>query len=146
MTLRDRLLHVAEGARRYASNVTGIRINRLTVRTRTWDGPRVGEGDFVDSDLELPAIYPVRHLTSQEVNSSAGQYEIGDIKVDHVTPRGNTAIGYTMQDLAPVVTTNNVEIIYVITGEHPGEYALVDIRTYRPFTSQLILRRRATTP
>ncbi len=147
MTLRDELLKLAEGARAYASNYTGIRINRLTVRTRTWSGERVGEGSFTDSDLVLPAHYPVRHMTSQEINSSAGQYEIGDIKVDHITPRGGNATGgYTLQQLAPIVTTNNVEIIYVITGEHPGEYALIDARNYRPFTSQLILRRRATTP
>ncbi len=146
MSLRTSLIKVAEGARRYASLATDIRINRLTIRTRTWDGPRIGEGAFTDSDLELPPHYPVRLLTSQEVTSAAGQYELGDIKVDHITPHDGESTGYTLEQLRPEVTTNNVEIIYVITGAHPGEYALVDVRNYRPFTSQLILRRRATTP
>jgi len=146
MTLRDEFLKLAEGARAYASNLTGIRINRITVRTRTWSGERVGEGSFTDSDLELPAHYPVRLMTSQEVSSSAGAYEISDIKVDHITPRGNSNVGYTLDQLAPTSLTNNVEIIYVVTGEHPGEYALIDVRNWRPFTTQLILRRRATTP
>ena len=32
------------------------------------------------------------------------------------------------------------------TGEHPGEYLLLDVQTYRPFSYKLILRRRITTP
>jgi hypothetical protein len=123
-----------------------IRVNQLTIRRRTWSGGRISLGSATDVDLVLPARYPIRYLNAQELNSPAGSYEIGDILVDHITPSDGAGAGYTQEQLTPTVTTNGVEIIYVITGTHAGEYTIVDCRTYRPFTSQLVLRRRASTP
>jgi hypothetical protein len=123
-----------------------IRTNRVTVRTRTWSGDRPDDGTPTDEDLELNAYYPVRYISSQEISSSAGAYEIGDVLVDHITPSDGGSVGYTLDQLKPEVLTNNVEIIYILTGEHPGEYTLIECRTFRPFTWQLVLRRRASTP
>lgn len=123
-----------------------IRVNQVTIRTRTWDGGLIGKGNANDSDLVLPAQYPVRFLTAQDVFSSSGEYEVGDILVDHITPSDGAGTGYTPQQLRPDVTTDNVEIIYVISGQHAGEYRCIDLRAFRAFTTQLVLRRRGETP
>ena len=138
------LLKAVDDARKISEDF-GVRTNQLTIRKRTWSGAFLEQGTATDEDLVLPARYPIRYVTAQEVNSSAGSYEAGDILVDHITPSDGT-VGYTPAQLKPVITTNNVEIIYVLTGAHAGEYSLVDCRTYRPFTYQLVLRRRASTP
>lgn len=103
----------------------------------------VGDGTYTDSDLVLPAHYPVRHLTGQEVYSAAGAYEVGDILVDHITPSDGAGTGYTLAQLKPVVTTNNIELIHLITGTDGGEYRCIEARHYRAFTIQLVLRKRA---
>ena len=73
-------------------------------------------------------------------------YYVGDVIVDHITPSDGT-IGWTPQQLKPPITQGDKqERIYLLVGPHGGEYALVEIRTFRPFTYQLILRRRHTTP
>lgn len=118
----------------------------MIVRTRTWSGGRVDSGTSTDVDLALGAYYPIRYIAAHEVNSSAGQYEMGDVLVNHITPSNGAGVGYTPEQLKPQVLTNGVEIIYVIVGEHAGDYALVDLRTYRPFTYQMVLRRRVSTP
>lgn len=138
---------LAEQARTHAYAATGVCTNALTIRKRTWTGGRVGMTDagYTDEDLVLPARYPIRHLSQQELNSAAGSYEVGDILVDAITPSDGAGVGYTQEQLAPA-GTDALEIIYVITGEHPGEYALIECRTFRAFTYQLVLRRRGTTP
>lgn len=143
MSLRTSLLAVVEAARKI-TGPTGvdIRTDALTIRTRTWSGARLRLGTATDVDLVLPANYPIRLIASHEVNSSNGRYEFGDILVNHITPFDGVTTGYTLAQLKPPVTTDNVEILYLITGSHPGTYELVEARTYRPFTYQLVLRRR----
>lgn len=139
---------LAEQARAHAYTVAPVVTNQLTIRQRVWAGGRPGmvvEG-FNDIDLVLPARYPVRHLTQQELNASAGRYEVGDILVDGISPSDGAGSGYTPEQLAPTITTDDVELIYVITGDHAGEYSLVEARTFRAFTYQLVLRRRSSTP
>ncbi len=143
MSFRLGILAAVDAARSLAGpSGLDIRTNRVTVRTRTWSGGRLKLGTATDSDLELSPHFPVRYLSSHEVSSSAGEYEVGDIFVNHITPSNGAGVGFTPAQLKPVVTANNVEIIYLITGEHAGEYGLVELRTYRPFTYQLVLRRR----
>lgn len=137
---------LADGARQYASDLTGIRTNRVTIRKRTWSGTRLRLGDPTDVDLELPARYPVRYLTGQEISSSAGQYETGDVLVRHITPSNGASVGYPAAQLQPAITTNNVELIYLLVGEHAGEYTLIDLRTFKPFSYEMVLRRKTTTP
>lgn len=147
MSLRKGLLGIVDAARSLSGpKFADIRVNQLTIRTRTWSGARIGQGTYTDSDLVLPAQYPIRYLSMQEINTSAGQYETGDVLVDHVTPSNGKGVGYTNEQLQPTVTTNNVEVIYILAGDHPGEYSIVEFRTLRPFTIQMVLRRRTTTP
>jgi hypothetical protein len=123
-----------------------IRLNQLTIRTRTWSGTIVGEGTSTDSDLVLPAHYPVRFMTAQEISSAAGEYEVSDLLVDHITPFDGVSVGYTKDQLRPQPTSDNVEIIYILTGSHAGDYHCMEIRNYKAFTTQLVLRRRGETP
>ena len=143
MSLRTSLLAVVEAARKI-SGPTGvdIRVDQLTIRTRTWSGTRLRLGTDTDVDLVLPANYPIRLIASHEVHADVGRYEYGDILVNHITPSDGAGVGYTPAQLKPAVTTDNVEILYIITGSHAGTYELVEARTYRPFTYQLVLRRR----
>ncbi len=144
MSFRTSLLAVADAARTI-SGPTGldIRTNQLTIRTRTWSGTYLHDGTSTDVDLVLPARYPVRRISAAEIASSGGEYEMGDIAVAHITPYDGVSVGYTQAQLNPTVTSDNVEIRYVITGSHAGDYGLVECQTYRPFSYRLILRRRA---
>lgn len=125
-----------------------IRRNQLTITTRTWTGPsgRVGDTSSSDSNLVLPAYYPIRFMTEQEVSQDAGRYEMGDVLVDHVTPSNGAGVGFTPLQLNPDVTADNVEVIYTITGPLNGDYSLVDGQFHRPFSYRLVLRRRSTRP
>lgn len=127
-------------------NGLDLRTNQLTIRARTWSGSYIKEGSPTDVDLVLSKYYPIRHIREAEVLGSAGNYQTGDILVDHITPSNGDGVGYTREQLTPTVTTNNVEIVYILSGSHPGEYSLVECRTFRPFTYQLVLRRTRTTP
>lgn len=146
MGLRLSLLKTVEAARKLSGPTFADIRQQLTIRTRVWSGGRLNRGVPTDTDLVLPAHYPIRYLNAQEISSSAGQYEVGDILVDHITPSDGAGTGYTLAQLLPEVLTNDTEIIYVVSGTHPGEYTDVDVRTYRPFTFQLVLRRKASTP
>lgn len=146
MSFLDDARKLADQARAYASDLTGIRTNSLTIRTRTWSGERLRQGDPTDVDLVLPARYPIRYLTSQEIFSADGRYETGDVLVRHITPSDGAGTGYTPAQLNPTVTSNNVEIIYLLVGEHAGEYTLIECRTFKPFSYELVLRRRTTSP
>ena len=130
-------------------NGLDVRVHQLTIRLRTWSGARKGAGTPTDVDLVLAQQYPIRPLKAQEIAGSGGEYELGDILVDHITPSNGT-IGFTPQQLKPPTPLGDrQERIYIIGGSpgpHAGEYSLIEIRTYRPFTYQLILRRRTTTP
>lgn len=146
MSFRTALLATVDSIRSIAGP-TGfdIRVNQLSIRTRTWDGGRIGLGNSSDSDLVLPARYPIRYVSAQEIFSAAGEYEQGDVLVDHITPSDGT-IGYTQAQLRPQPTSDAVEILYILTGTHAGLYRCIDVRTYRAFTSQLVLRRRGDPP
>lgn len=147
MSFRTDLLSIVDAVR--GLNGPGgldLRTNQLTVRKRTWSGTYVRDGSPTDVDLVLSKYYPVRHIREAEVNGSAGVYQTGDVLIDHITPFDGGSVGYTRDQLNPTVTADNVEIIYLLTGSHPGEYSLVECRTFRPFTYQLILRRTRSTP
>lgn len=147
MGLRTSLLRIVDSCRKLSGpDFADIRVNQLTVRTRTWSGDFVGNGTFTDSDLVLPARYPIRYLTVQEVFSAAGAYEVGDVIVDHITPFDGVSTGYTKEQLRPQFDVNNIEVIHFLTGSHAGDYRCIDVRTYRAFTTQLVLRRQSTTP
>lgn len=139
--MRPSLLRIAERARAFASNLTQIRTNQVTIRTRTWSGAKVRYGTSSDSDLVLPARYPVRDVSTMNTFTSGGFYELEDLLVDHITPFDGGSVGYTPEQLHPVVTTDNVEVIYILSGPDAGHYSCVSLITTRPFTYQLVLRK-----
>ncbi len=141
MTFRTGILAAVDAIRGIAGpSGFDIRTSRVTVRTRTWSGGRRDLGTKTDSDLVLNQYYKIRDLNGREVSGSGGRYSTGDILVDHITPSDGT-IGYTAAQLAPLVTSDASEILYVVTGADPGYYGLVELLTHRPFTYQLVLRR-----
>lgn len=121
-----------------------IRPSRLTIRTRTWSGGRVGDGTTEDSDLELPQKYRIREVTSREIATSGGRFEVGDVRVK-VTPSDGAGTGYTTEQLAPTVE-KGTEVIYILTGQLNGEYTRVELTSDRAFRRELVLRRTRRTP
>lgn len=132
-------------------DIFDIRTAQLTIRTRTYiGGRRSSEGAFTDSDIVLPQIYKIRPLKTEEIASSGGKYEIGDLIVGPITPKGDN-LGWDQSQLQPKPSVDGIDIIYVITdttpnATHSGEYSRVEFRSWRPFSVFLILRRRVTKP
>lgn len=143
MSFRTNLLAVADAARALSGpSVLDIRTNQLTIRNRTWDGPYIREGAYTDSDLVLPAQYPIRRVSSEEIDASGGSYFTADLIVNHITPYDGVSVGYTPQQLDPKITDEHVETLYIITGPQSGTYTLVDSRFEHPFSYQLVIRRQ----
>lgn len=147
MSFRTSILAAVEAARSISGpSGLDIRTHQLTIRKRTWSGGAIDVGTPTDEDLVLPPHYPVRLVKASEVNSAAGNYEVGDVIVRHITPSDGAGTGYTPLQLKPRITAHGQEVIYVLTGPHGGEYGLVEIRTHRPFSYDLVLRRSLRTP
>jgi hypothetical protein len=123
---------------------------QITIVTRTWSGGRKDAGTATDSSLALPAKFPIRPLKVAEIASSGGVYEMGDLLVDLITPNDgvhNPGVGFTEAQLAPrAVAHSGVEVLYVLTGQHAGEYHRVELRSSDPFVWQLVLGRKRTKP
>ncbi len=146
MTLRTDLLPVVDELRALAGpSGFDVRTSQLTVRARTWAGGRRGLGPATDSDLVLPQIYKIREVKTQEIASSGGLFEMGDVLVGPITPTDVSGGGFTAAQLAPDGQTGT-EIVYVITGDLAGEYSRVELNKSKPFSWFLTLRRRRTTP
>ncbi len=147
MSFRTALLATVDAARSVAGPAAlDIRTNRLVIRTRTWSGAVLGDGTPSDSDLVLNPWYPIRYITAAEIEVSGGRYEIGDLAVNHITPWDGAGTGYTPEQLKPPVTSDNIEIIYLVIGAHAGEYVLKTLESYRPFSYRLVLSRSTVTP
>lgn len=149
MGFRKTFLPLAEQFRKISGPSFADIRHQITIRRRVWSGTYIREGTATDTDLVLPAHYPIRHITAAEVSASGGAYTTEDLLVNHVTPSDGLTTGYTDAQLAPAVTDRKTEVFYVITnsdGVLAGEYTLVELRWPRPFTKQLVLRRRLTTP
>ncbi len=149
MSFRTIMLDVADTLRALTGPaVFDIRTTQVTIRTRTYvGGRRNSQSAYTDSDLVLPAIYKIKQIKTSEISASGGKYEMGDIAVGAITPRGDT-LGWTVEQLQPKPTSDGVDIIYVLTGEdgHAGEYTRVELRSDKPFSYYLILRRTITDP
>ncbi len=158
MTLRNDLKAVADIVRGIAGpSILDQRPAQLTRRLRTWSGGFRGadavpaQPQFTDVDLVIDQKFRIRQLSTREIANSGGQYEMGDIIVDHITPDFTDPItsaagGYTEAQLKPTQTENGVELYYVVTGQHAGEYQCVELRSWRAYSYALVLRRRLTTP
>jgi hypothetical protein len=157
VSLRKRILPVFDRLRALAGPARfDLRPSRVAVVTRTWTGgrreadPPPGSPVYIDAVLELAPIYKVRQLATREIAGSGARYEVGDVAVGPITPaftkRDGTRGGYSEADLAPSSPRAGVEIFYRVLGAHEGEYERVELRSFRPFAFELVLRRRETTP
>lgn len=147
MSFRKSLLKSIESIRSIAGpKGLDVRPHQLTIRTRTWSGRQVDDGTPTDSDLVLPGHYIVRLVSGEEVASSGGRYLTDDVTVEHITPFNGVDAGYTPEQLSPTVTTENVEIIYLLSGDTSGEYTLTEGKFFRAFSYSLVLRRSRRTP
>lgn len=124
----------------------GFRTNTVSMVVRQWTGePGATGSTFTDSTpLDLYPIPRVRALSQDDVESSGGLYQMGDLRVDRLSPK-HASGGYDPEDLRPAVD-ENAQIIYLVTGPNAGEFDLVDLETTHNFEYVLTLRRRRTTP
>jgi hypothetical protein len=147
LSFRTDLLALVDSIRELPDTSFDLRLNEVSIITRTWSTEYVGQdGVYEDSVLVLPKKYPVRHVSIDEVTASGGQYRLQDVKVKHITPFDGIATGYTPEQLAPPITADNVQVIYVITGPLAGEYERIHARFDRSFSYELTLRRVLETP
>lgn len=146
LVLKDQLITLRSPAQ------LDVAVNQLTIRVRTWLGgaigaPVVSGPQFTDTNLVLPQKYVIRSMTTREITESGGEYRVDDVLVAGLVPNdpANGSIGFTNAQLAPILAQGQ-ERIYLITGPLNGEYALHELRTGKPFSYDLVLRRRRTTP
>jgi hypothetical protein len=145
-----------------------IRSASLTIVTRRWTSGAVGvepddpsAASFVDVRRESPAAYEVRRVTTREITSSSGRYEPGSVRVGPITPAYEKGDG-SQSAARPKGADSNAlwvasdaqlrpsgdsatEVVYVLSGAHEGEYALVAIESTVPFGWWLVLSRREST-
>lgn len=126
----------------------------LTIIQRRWYGGQIGaEGGTVDTPLVVNPYYEVSPVNTAQIMSSGGQYEMGDIRMGPITPTFNDQLsvppvigGYSEAQLHQVSTTDDVQIIYSITGKHAGEYQFVALESWDPTGYYLVMRRLVTKP
>jgi hypothetical protein len=158
MSLRTRMLPVFDRLRALTGpSRFDIRPTSLSVVTRRWTSGAVGvEPDdpastaYADTRLDLPAVYKVRQVSTREIASSGGRYEVGDVKVGPITPAYTNADGspggVSEAQLKPAPIDGATEIVYQLVGAHAGEYALLGLVSTGPFGWWVVLGRRETTP
>jgi len=111
----------------------GLRATELQIIQRSWSGKKGAKGSIA-TDVPItiiPRPY-IENLGSDEIASSAGRFQTGDVKVSSLTPAydgyfglDHVVGGYTPDDLKPKTTDNNADIIYKLVGPDPGEFALI---------------------
>ncbi len=153
MSFRDDFRLIADDLRSLAGpDNFDIRVVKLTILQRSWNGGRrFAQGGFIDTVwADLPQNYRSRHVNSREVSESGGTYELGDVKFGPITPQWDVGTGptggWSIQSLHPSADDNGIEYIFRLTGEHPGDYILLDLDNFKAFSTYLILRRTEVTP
>lgn len=128
--------------------------SQLTIIQRRWNGGLIGnEGGYFDTTLPLPQHYEIALVSTAQIMGSGGQYETGDIRIGPITPPfvDNFSLtphigGFSEAQLHPVPKTDDVQIIYSVTGLHAGEYQFVALESVDPTGYVLVLRRLITKP
>lgn len=149
MTVLDSLRAAAAATRAPLAPFFNVQV---TIRTRSW-ATRVDEGSYTDSDLVLPKVYPVKQLSGREVLAAGGALTDEMVRVDGITPpyaTSSSSGGYTEAQLDPRRSfaggTRNKAIMYLLSGDVAGEYALVTLNNSDPVEWSLVLRRTRRTP
>lgn len=124
----------------------GFRTNTVSMVTRAWTAKPGSQGaTYTESTpLEIYPIPRVRAMSEEDVASSGGKYQSGDLRVDRLSCK-HASGGYDPEDLRPIVG-QHTEIVYLVTGPNEGEFELIDLETTHNFEFVLTLRRRRTTP
>ncbi len=149
MSVRTELLPVADSLRALRGpSGFDIQTVQLKIVKRAWAGGKRGLGALTETVLtELLQQYRIRSVTTHEVASSGGRFEMEDQKVGPITPSfdGGSGGGYSPDDLKPQGLTGS-EIVYVLTGTVAGDYQLIALNSEKAFSYYLVLRRMRTTP
>ena len=150
MGLRDELNAVADDVRALAGSADiDERPTTVTIRTRTWSGGRVRNGTSTDVDVVLTPTPKVRQITQREIYGAGGLYRDGDIRIGPITPAYTASSGsggYTVAQLAPVITTDGVELLYILAGQMTGEHKLVNLDNGKAHAWFLVVRLDRRTP
>lgn len=127
---------------------------QLAIEVWTWAGGRVGNGPRSrTSNLVLPKKYQVREISMREIQRAGGVFAHGDVAFGPVIPAYNcngTTGGFTKVQLDPKRTFDApepaLEVIYRLTGDVDGAFALVDLDTSNPTGWKLTLRNTRLSP
>lgn len=145
MTLRDNIQSKVLQKTRPLLASLGFRPNSLAVVVRTWTGkPGTTGVTYTDLSTDLFPIPKIRKMSTDEVASSGGKYQAGDLVVTRLSPKHATG-GYDPEDLRPALAQHQ-ELLYVTTGPDAGEFELRDFDSSKNFEYVLVIRRRRTTP
>jgi hypothetical protein len=147
--LRQHLNRVAERIRALPVRL-GERPTTVTIEVREWSGRRVGDGSLMSTTSTVITPAPkVREVSLREIAGSGGRYEAGDVRVGPITPAYDTGVatgGYTSAQLAPLMTRNALEVVYVLAGWMAGEYLRTDLESDKSHQFYLVLRKNRATP
>lgn len=160
MSLRTDLLAACEDIRIAVRLGLDQCPNKLTIIRRDWSGGRVGAGTATETILfDFDRYLPIRYMLAHEVAASGGRFNVQHVMVSRITPWDGKSTGFTPEQLQPTITENGIELVYRISGQIAGDFAIVDLRiggrASHPggysgrggtYSYALILERRRTTP
>lgn len=135
--LRVSLIGVVDAGRQLTADL-GFRQRTVILRTRTWNGGRVGAGSSSDVDVEILPRPKVAEPPARLVFDAPGQYESGDLIVSKISAT------LAEQDINPAAVAG-VEVIWLVTDAVNGrarEYKLVGAPKNLAFGFTVQLRRR----
>jgi len=159
-TLRDDLLDVADSIRGIPDEL-GVRLFKVSIRVRTWNGSRPGVDSSSSSDTNTYFWVDggchrirVRQLTQREIIASGGLYTDQDLRIGPITPpypgprspANNSA--YSIFEPAP--NGSPVEIFFKVEG--PGMAAsgswfkAIKTDVTRPFRYEFVVQRTGEVP
>lgn len=138
----------------------------LVIRTYLRGYASTSPGDYQDGPpLVFPRSTKVRHVTTREIASSEGLYEVGDVIVGgaglrpQVIRSDGVTIGFTEDQIAPVktpllqtATRQGVEALYLLTQKYTGQsgiagtYFFKSLQRDKSLRYLLVLSRTRRTP
>lgn len=137
--LRDDLLGCIDEARSIIDDCN-LRRHDMTVRTRTWVGPQLGQGTVVETDLVIEPRPRLRLPENRQWANQGGTYEQGDLLIEKVSAT------YTRAQLGDpeFYPDKNVEVNWVITERGDTREELYDVISTesKNFEWRVHLRRR----
>lgn len=132
--MREKLLPVVARLRGIADTRMGVRPFALYVRRSTPDDGRGGRGASWSVVDTLVAERPrVRGVNARDLVTSAGRVQVGDLKLDRITPRNEAdTIGTAAEDLDIKPTAPGEKVCFVLAGPGLPEYVPADLEADPP--------------